>query len=152
GGVRDSPKDPTASTNHARRATVEVERFSMLFLNAFDRHDFESRTALIFLGQRLTYGEIAAEARRVAAGLQSLGVHKGDRIGLYFGNCPQLLASLIACWWIGAIAVPIRRWQSAEMTVSWCNYLGVACLLIEGPLVQKVARHLNELTSCRTVV
>jgi acyl-CoA synthetase (AMP-forming)/AMP-acid ligase II len=124
----------------------------MLFLDAFDRRDFERRTALIFLGRRLTYGEIAAEACRIASGLQSLGVHKGGRVGLYFRNCPQLLASLIACWRIGAVAVPIRRWQSAEMTISWCNYLGVACLLIDEALEEKLSPHLQELTSCRTVV
>lgn len=124
----------------------------MLFLDAFERHDFESRTALIFLGRRLTYGEIAAEACRVAAGLQSFGVHKGDRVGLYFRNCPQLLASLIACWRVGAVAVPIRRWQSAEMTVSWCNYLGVVCLLIDEALEEKLAPHLEQLISCRNVV
>src|SRR5262249_53680212 len=65
---------------------------------------------------------------------------------------PQLLASFIACWRIGAIAVPIRRWQSAEMTVSWCNHLSVAVLLIDEALEEKLAPHLHELTSCRTVV
>jgi acyl-CoA synthetase (AMP-forming)/AMP-acid ligase II len=123
-----------------------------VFLSAFDRRDFEDRTALIFLGERWTYGKIAAEARRVAAGLQSFGVHKGDRVGLHFKNSPQLLASLVACSWIGAIAVPIRRWQTATMTISWCNYLAVACLLVEESLVDKVAPHLSELTSCRAIV
>jgi acyl-CoA synthetase (AMP-forming)/AMP-acid ligase II len=123
-----------------------------MLLSAFDRRDFEERTALIFLGRRWTYGEVAADARRVAAGLQSFGVQKGDRVGLYFKNSPQLLASLIACWWIGAVAVPIRRWQSAMMTISWCNYLAVTCLLVEESLLDKVAPHLDELTSCRAIV
>jgi acyl-CoA synthetase (AMP-forming)/AMP-acid ligase II len=113
--------------NPLRLATREAD----VFLSAFDRRDFEGRTALIFLDRRWTYGEIAAEARCLAAGLQSLGVHKGDRVALYFKNSPQLLASLLASWWIGAVAVPIRRWQSGAMTVSWCNYLAVTCLLVE---------------------
>jgi long-chain acyl-CoA synthetase len=123
-----------------------------MLLSAFERRDFEDRTALLFLDRRLTYGEIAAEGRRVAAGLQSLGVHKGDRVALYFKNSPELLASLLACWWIGAVAVPIRRWQSAAMTISWCNYLAVACLLVEESLVDKMTPHLDELTSCRAIV
>jgi long-chain acyl-CoA synthetase len=123
-----------------------------MLLSAFERRDFEDRTAIIFLDRHLTYGEIAAEGRRVAAGLQSLGVRKGDRIALHFKNSPQLFSSLLACWWIGAVAVPIRPWQSAAMTISWCNYLAVACLLVEESLVEKLAPHLSELTSCRTIV
>lgn len=123
-----------------------------MLLSAFDRQDFEDRTALIFLGQHLTYGEIAAEARHVAAGFLSRGIRKGDRIALHFKNSPELFSSLLACWWIGAIAVPIRPWQSAAMTISWCNYLAVACLLIEESLVEKIAPYLSELTSCRAIV
>jgi acyl-CoA synthetase (AMP-forming)/AMP-acid ligase II len=121
-------------------------------LSAFGRRDFEDRTALIFMGARLTYGEIAAEGRRVATGLQSLGVRKGDRIALHFKNRPQLFASLLGCWWAGAIAVPIRHWQSAAMTISWCNYLKVVCLVVEEALTEKVGPHLAELISCRAVV
>ena len=133
-------------------AYTQASREADVLLSAFDRRDFEDRTALIFLGERWTFGQIAAEARRVATGLQSLEVRKGDRVGLYFKNSPQLFASLLACWWVGAVAVPIRRWQSAGMTISWCNYLAVACLLVEESLVEKVAPHLDELTSCRAVV
>jgi acyl-CoA synthetase (AMP-forming)/AMP-acid ligase II len=123
-----------------------------ILLSAFDRRDFEDRTALIFLGERITYGEIAAEGRRVASGLQSLGVRKGDLVALHFKNSPQYLAALFGCWWIGAVAVPIRRWQSAPMTISWCNHLAVTCLLVEESLMEKLAPHLEELTSCRAIV
>jgi acyl-CoA synthetase (AMP-forming)/AMP-acid ligase II len=123
-----------------------------VLLSVFNRRDFEDRTALIFQGARFTYGEIAAEGRRVAAGLQSFGVKKGDRIALHLKNSPQLFASLLGCWSIGAVAIPIRHWQSAAMTVSWCNYLGVTQLLVEEALVEKVAPHLAELTSCRSIV
>ena len=138
-----------------------AERTPLLYLKHGDQHAVSRRVrtprlrkshCAELLGRRLTYGEIAAEACRVAAGLQSFGVHKGDRVGLYFRNCPQLLASLIACWRVGAVAVPIRRWQSAEMTVSWCNYLGVVCLLIDEALEEKLAPHLEQLISCRNVV
>jgi long-chain acyl-CoA synthetase len=121
-------------------------------LSTFERRDFEHRAALIFLGERITYGQLAAEARRVAAGLQSLGLRKGDLVALHFRNCPQFLASHLACWWIGAVAVPIRHSESAAMVISWCNYLKVSCLLVQDVLVEKVAPHLSELASCRAVI
>jgi long-chain acyl-CoA synthetase len=123
-----------------------------MLLSAFDRRDFEDRTALIFVDRRWTYGEIAAEARRVAAGLQSLGIRMGDRVAIHMRNGPQLLASIVGCWWIGAIAVPIRPWQSPAMIVSWCDHLGVACLLVDESLVEKVRPHVAELTTCRAVI
>ena len=123
-----------------------------LILSAFERPDFENRAALIFLGERITYGQVTADARCVAAGLQSLGVRKRDLVALHFKNCPQFLASHIACWWIGAIAVPIRHSESAAMVISWCNYLKVTCLLVQDALVKKVTPHLSELTSCRAII
>jgi long-chain acyl-CoA synthetase len=123
-----------------------------MLLSAFDRPDFENRIALIFKDRRWTYGEIAAEAGRVAAGLQSLGIRSGDRVAIHMRNGPQLLASIIGCWWIGAIAVPIRPWQSPAMIVSWCGHLGVACLLVDESLVENVRPHIAELTTCRAVI
>ena len=123
-----------------------------MLLSAFDRRDFENRTALIFLDRHLSYGEIAAEGWRVAAGLQSLGISKGDRVAIHMRNGPQLLASIIGCWRIGAIAVPIRPWQAPAKIVAWCGYLGVVCLLVDELLVEKVRPHVSELTTCRAVV
>jgi long-chain acyl-CoA synthetase len=123
-----------------------------MLLSAFDRRDFENRTALIFLDRHLTYGEIAAEARHIAAGLQSLGVRKGDRVALHMRNSPQLLAAVLACWWSGAIAVPIRPWQSAAMMTQWCKFLEIVCLVVEDALVEKVRPHVSELATCRAVI
>lgn len=44
---------------------------------------------LDFLGRIYTYGEINAQADRVAAALQAMGLDKGDRVGLFLPNCPQ---------------------------------------------------------------
>jgi len=123
-----------------------------MLLSAFEREDFKDRTAVIFRDRHLTYREIADEASRVAAGLQSLGIRKGDRVALHLKNSPTLLASILGCWWIGAIVVPIRHWQSAPIAIAWCNHLGAVCLLVEESLVEKVQPHLSELSSCRHVI
>ena len=46
------------------------------------------RPAFEFLGRRTTWAQAAAASARVAAGLQRLGLVKGDRIGLLLPNCP----------------------------------------------------------------
>jgi acetoacetyl-CoA synthetase len=51
----------------------------------------------------LTYGELAAEVARVRAGLQALGVTKGDRVAAYLPNIPAALIGLLATASLGAI-------------------------------------------------
>jgi acetoacetyl-CoA synthetase len=51
----------------------------------------------------LTYGELAAEVARVRAGLQALGVARGDRVAAYLPNIPAALIGLLATASLGAI-------------------------------------------------
>jgi acetoacetyl-CoA synthetase len=51
----------------------------------------------------LSYGELAAEVARVAAGLRALGVTKGDRVAAYLPNIPAAIIGLLATASIGAI-------------------------------------------------
>jgi long-chain acyl-CoA synthetase len=58
-----------------------------------------------FLGRSYPYAEVADGARRVAAGLQRLGVATGDRIGLFLPNVPHYVAAYYGALSIGAIIV-----------------------------------------------
>jgi acetoacetyl-CoA synthetase len=51
----------------------------------------------------LSYGELAAEVARVAAGLKALGVTKGDRVAAYLPNIPAAIIGLLATASLGAI-------------------------------------------------
>jgi long-chain acyl-CoA synthetase len=44
--------------------------------------------AIDFLGRRWTYAELGEQVRRVARGLQDLGVKPGTRVGLCLPNTP----------------------------------------------------------------
>ena len=52
---------------------------------------------------RLTYAELAAQVARVRAGLQALGVGRGDRVAGYLPNAPEALIGLLASASLGAI-------------------------------------------------
>ncbi len=58
-----------------------------------------------FLGRRLKYGEIGDRVERAAAGLQKLGVKKGDKVGLMLPNCPTFIIYYFAILKIGGIVV-----------------------------------------------
>ncbi|MCS7260703.1 MAG: long-chain fatty acid--CoA ligase [Anaerolineae bacterium] len=66
------------------------------------------KAALIFAQNTITYRELDALVSRLAAALQQLGVHKGDRVALYLPNCPQMVIGYFAVWRLGGIAVPVN--------------------------------------------
>ena len=69
---------------------------------------YPDKAALIFAQNTITYRELDDLVNRLAAALQQLGVHKGDRVALYLPNCPQMVLGYFAVWRIGGIAVPVN--------------------------------------------
>ena len=63
--------------------------------------------SLCFEGTWHTSGELAARARRTAAGLVGLGVRPGDRVVLVMANCPEVGIAYAALWRAGAVATPV---------------------------------------------
>ncbi len=53
--------------------------------------------------RELTFGELIEQAGRVRAGLQRLGVQRGDRVVAYMPNIPETLIGFIATASLGAI-------------------------------------------------
>ncbi|MEN4966784.1 AMP-binding protein [Brucella intermedia] len=55
-----------------------------------------------------TYGSLLQAIGNRVASLRKLAVKKGDRVAIYAKNCPEYFDVLHACWWIGAVVVPIN--------------------------------------------
>ena len=80
-------------------------------INALDRHahsDRRNRVAYIWLGEdgserQITYGQLHSQVCRLANGLKSLGVQKGDRVIIYMPLTLEGVISMLACARIGAI-------------------------------------------------
>jgi fatty-acyl-CoA synthase len=62
-------------------------------------------------GERLSYAETRARARRLAKGLLRLGVRRGDKVALLMGNRPEWLVIDFAVTTLGATLVPISTWS-----------------------------------------
>jgi len=58
-----------------------------------------------FMGRRFSYGTMFGQIRRIACGLQAMGVQKGDRVGLYLPNTPHYVAAYYGALIAGAIVV-----------------------------------------------
>ncbi|MCK4547139.1 MAG: acetate--CoA ligase, partial [Candidatus Eisenbacteria sp.] len=79
--------------------------------DALDKHmktATKDKIAYIFEGEpgetkEWTYAELYAEVNRLANALKSLGVGKGDRVGIYMPMLVELPIAMLACAKIGAI-------------------------------------------------
>jgi fatty-acyl-CoA synthase len=67
------------------------------------------RVALITGSRQLTYGELATRIRRLANGLQDMGVRHGDRVAWLGRNDPAFLESLFAVGLLGAALAPLNH-------------------------------------------
>jgi len=96
--------------------------------NCVDRHakTRSDKTAIIWQGEdgevrKLSYGALCEEVNRFANGLKSLGVRKGDAVGLYMPMSPQVPISMFGAFKIGAICVPIFSGFGASAVASRLN-------------------------------
>lgn len=72
----------------------------------------KSHQAIIWEGEdgrsrTLTYGELSKLVGKTAALLTKLEVKSGDAVGIYMPMVPEVVAVLMACLKIGAVAVPV---------------------------------------------
>ncbi|MGI6855973.1 acetate--CoA ligase [Mesorhizobium sp. 1B3] len=79
--------------------------------NCIDRHlaTRGEQVAILWEGdepglcERITYKELHAAVCRLANGLRSLGIGKGDRVAIYLPMIPEAAIAMLACARIGAI-------------------------------------------------
>jgi long-chain acyl-CoA synthetase len=66
------------------------------------------RPALLFEGERISYGELDRRAAVAAAVLEERGVRKEDRVALKLPNTPDYIAAYFGILRLGAVAVPLN--------------------------------------------
>ncbi len=72
----------------------------------------KDRLALSWEGEegrllRLSFGDLYGEVNRCANGLKSIGIRKGDVVGLYMPMIPELVIAFLAVIKLGAIILPL---------------------------------------------
>ena len=90
--------------------------------NCLDRHVTtwrKNKAAIVWEGEpgetrTLTYQELLREVGRFANVLKALGVHKGDRVGIYMPMIPEAAVAMLACARIGATHTVVFGGFSSE--------------------------------------
>ncbi|HEV7517543.1 MAG TPA: amino acid adenylation domain-containing protein, partial [Thermoanaerobaculia bacterium] len=70
--------------------------------------------ALCGVGERVSYGELAARAGRIGRHLRALGVGPDDRVGIAVERSPAMVAALLAVWEAGGAYLPLDLSLPAE--------------------------------------
>jgi fatty-acyl-CoA synthase len=121
--------------------------------------EFGDRDALISCHQRIryTYRELHREVERVACGLLSLGVERGDRVGVWSPNCAEWLIAQYALAKAGAVMVninPAYRLRELEHALSQSGVsVLIAAQAFRGADYVDMLEHVaTKLSSLKTVV
>ena len=94
-----------AHYGHPGSWALDLPSQSLCGMFAQSVRQFGQRPLVDFHGRTFTYAQLHDEASRFAAGLQKLGVKKGDRVGLYLPNAPIYIAAYFGASMAGATLV-----------------------------------------------
>jgi acyl-CoA synthetase (AMP-forming)/AMP-acid ligase II len=79
--------------------------------------DQPTRPALIYYGNTLTYSDLNERSDRFAAVLQSRGLKRGDRVGVFLPNCPNFVVAFWGILKAGCVHVPVNpTFRELELT------------------------------------
>ena len=88
---------------------------------------------------RMTWRQVAEHARAMAAGLDALGVGRGERIAIVSHNSARLLVALFAVSGYGRVVVPINFRLNADEVHYIVEQSGASVLLVDPELDEALA-------------
>jgi len=111
-------------------ATLEYPAVRLDQLLRRSAQRYPQRPALIFFGRAFSYEELDEAVDRTAAGLQRLGLGRGDRVGLFMPNSPQLVMGFNAVWRAGCVAVPMNPRATGSELARYLSDSGAAAAIV----------------------
>ena len=119
--------------------------------------EMPEKTAIVFYGREIPYRELDEASDRFAGYLLDQGVKKGERVGIFMGNCPQYMIAHFGVQKIGAIVCPcsplFKKMELAhelndagiEIIVAWDILMPVVKEALDhSPLRKVVVTHLSD--------
>ncbi|MBI5014951.1 MAG: long-chain fatty acid--CoA ligase [Deltaproteobacteria bacterium] len=125
----------------------------MNIADALDRNRcfFADRDAVVFGGRTWSYGELWADANRVASALAGLGVTAGDKVCVFLSNRPEFVTAYYGCQKLGAVCVSLSSLSKADEIEYMANDSESVALITEVELLAEVPAR-PRIAGVRTVV
>lgn len=108
-------------------------------------------TCTIFKGARISYAEMKRLTDSLAAGLVSLGVQKGDRVGIFMPNTPQFVIAYFAILKAGGVVVATNPLYSSQEIEHQANDAGIKLMVVMSNFYNRI-KEVQSATSIETIV
>ncbi len=112
---------------------------------------YPNQPCTIFKGAKISYQEMVKLTDRLAAGLASLGIEKGDRVGLFIPNTPQFVMAYFAVLKIGGVVVATNPLYSAHEIEHQANDSGMEVMIVMSNFYNRV-KEVQSKTKIRQLV
>lgn len=104
---------------------------------------YKKKEALLFEGAAITYRELEEYANKVANGLKSLGIGRGDRVAIMLPNIPEFVYSFFGIQKLAAVAVPFNTMYKGREITHILNDCGARAIIT----LTNFANLINEIKS-----
>ncbi|HET8706754.1 MAG TPA: AMP-binding protein [Pseudomonadales bacterium] len=116
-------------------------------------HDFSDRTALVYLGHRISYRALNEMADRLANYLLAQGFTAGDVMGIHLPNTPQYVVALVAASRIGMVVTSLSPLMTASEITHVANDAGVKVIITLDSLFKTVISNIvGQISSLQAVL
>jgi long-chain acyl-CoA synthetase len=110
------------------------------------------QTFLVYGDRRVSFGEFFERSAALAAGLERLGVAKGDRVAVLSANNPEWCETFWATVSLGAVLVGCNGWWKADEIHYGLADSGAGVLVADARRLERVADRLGDLDHLAHVV
>jgi len=99
----------------------------------------DTRT-FVFEGEEFSASRINEMGRRLAGGLKSLGIERGDHVVVSLSNSPEVFACFGAIWRLGAVIVPIMFLLGEDETRYILDHSDARAVITSVDLLEKMEK------------
>jgi long-chain acyl-CoA synthetase len=131
--------------------TIDYPPISLFSFLTNAAQKYPDKACTIFKGAIISYREMDEITDRLAAGLASLGVKKGDRVGIFMPNTPQFVMAYYAILKLGAVVVATNPLYSQREIEHQVNDAGIEVMLVMSNFYS-IVKAVQPKTKIRTVV
>ena len=93
---------------------------------------FGHKTGIIFEDRKITFCEIYTESLKLVNALRACSIGKGDKVAIYLPNSPEYIFSYLACFCLGAVAVPLDFMLKEGEILSCMEHSETKVLIAQG--------------------
>jgi long-chain acyl-CoA synthetase len=121
-------------------------------LRAWANYRYPDRAAFIFGEKRLTFGEMLARSGKVANGLRSIGLHKGQKMAILLGNRIDTLDCQGGIGRVGLTSIPLNPRHSAQEQEYVLNNAEADAIILSAEYIDLITPILSSVERLRQVI